>query len=98
MHSPFHIHEFTDDMFKKYAQRTGLFEVCSYRYEVVVRSFPGMVHFLIHKFMERTGTGGQLRVWIRLCCIAAEAQHIVQKLGFEMIRGTRGVEFGIYRK
>jgi ubiquinone/menaquinone biosynthesis C-methylase UbiE len=66
MHPPFHIHEFTHNTFANYAERTGLFEVCSYRYEVCpIRSFPRILHPLIHKIMERTDTGLQLHVWLR---------------------------------
>jgi len=66
MHSPFHIHEFTLKTFEKYAERTGLFEICHYWYEVCpIRNAPRILHPFMHKLMEQTNTGLQLHVWLR---------------------------------
>jgi hypothetical protein len=65
MHSPFHLYEFGLESFQKHASRTG-YELASHQYSVCsIYNVPRILHPLLRSYMEKTGTGMQLTVWLR---------------------------------
>lgn len=66
MHVPYHLHEFGLRSFQKHGVRAG-YKI--EEYEVMVCSIcniPKLLHRPLRKYMERTNTGMQLVVWLRL--------------------------------
>lgn len=65
MHSPFHLYEFGLESFHRHAQRIG-YEVAQHRIEVCsIYHAPRFLHPFLRSYMERSGTGMQLTVWLR---------------------------------
>lgn len=64
MHPPYHLYEFTHRSFFENARRVG-YEVASYEYWTNrVYSVPRVLHRPLLKWMERTGSGMQLTIWL----------------------------------
>lgn len=65
MHSPFHLYEFSVASFQRHGERFG-YELASHRHEVCsIYNIPRVLHPFLRAYMERTGTGMQLTVWLR---------------------------------
>lgn len=65
LHSPFHLYEFGLRSFQRHAERAG-YEIAEYYYRVCsIRHAPKFLHAPLRWWMERTGTGMQLTVYLR---------------------------------
>lgn len=59
MHPPYHLYEFSLDSFRNYGLVEHSYQVCT------IRHFPRILHPPLKWWMERTGTGMQLSVYLR---------------------------------
>lgn len=64
-HTPYHLHEFSNEAFKKHGEKANYEVVLAEHYPANVFFFPKFLHPLLKFIMRRTGTGMQLAVWLK---------------------------------
>jgi 2-polyprenyl-3-methyl-5-hydroxy-6-metoxy-1,4-benzoquinol methylase len=64
MHAPFHLYEFTVTSFELHGASAG-YAVADHRYMVCDTYMPAVLRPLAERYMDATGTGMQLCVWLR---------------------------------
>jgi 2-polyprenyl-3-methyl-5-hydroxy-6-metoxy-1,4-benzoquinol methylase len=65
MHSPFHLYEFDIKSFQKLGDRIGYNTILHEFMVCTIRNIPRPLHPLFRKYMQMTGTGLQLTVWMK---------------------------------
>ncbi len=65
MHVPYHLFEFSPRSFELHGHRAG-YEIAEQRFTVCsIPHAPGVLHAPLRWWMERTGTGMQLEIYLR---------------------------------